>query len=462
MSELKENKPYKIYIKLSSDYYHAYLTVDAENYDFTLKKDEIVAALKEKKVTFGLDPNAIQYVMDHPEKADSVEVATGIMHKHGVDSKVIYEVETDEDLKPKVKEDGTVDFKNTNFVHSVKKGQVLARKTEATPGENGTTVTGMTIKARDGKLANFKFGKNVALSEDEMSIVSACDGTIKMSGIKISIVEVLEIFSDVGVKTGNISFSGRIIIRGNVISGFTVETPDSIEIYGVVESAQILAGGDVIVSGGIQGNDDCLIKAGGFVKCNFMNNCKVIAGGSVTADSMMHCDVISDDTISAIGRKGLILGGSYISRHHIIGSSIGAEIGTITKLQLGITNDIMSDFQQLAADIKDYKSNVSKLKKAVDILTKQKKVKPDDEKVSAMFESSNESLRDYNDKLKKAMVEFKHVNELIEQLRDVYVKANTVYPGVRVKMGNSHYNVKSELIKAKIIKDHGEIVLTAF
>jgi len=459
MAETNGNKPYKLYIKLSSDYYHAYVTVDADDYNFRMRKEDIIAALKEKKVVFGLDPKAIQYIVDNPEKADGVEVATGIEHEHGIDSKIIFEVDTDVDLKPKENEDGTVDFKNTNFVNTVKAKQVLARKTPATEGKNGTTVTGMTIKARPGKLANFKFGKNVALAEDEMSIYAECDGTVNMSGIKISVVEVLEIFSDVGIKTGNINFSGRVIVRGNVTSGFKIETPDSIEIYGVVESAEILAGGDVIISGGIQGNDECLIKAGGFVKSNFMNNCKVVAGGTVQADSMMHCDIVSDDSITASGKKGLILGGSYVSRHHIIGKTIGTEIGTITKLQLGITNEIMTDFQELAANIKDYKSNVSKLKKAVDILSKQKKVKPDDPKIQEMFNSSNESLKDYSDKLKKAMVDFKHVNDLIEQLRDVYVKATSIYPGVRVKIGNSHYNVKTELINSKITKDHGEIVV---
>lgn len=462
MSELNTTKPYKIYVNISSDYYHAYVTIDADHYDFKLTKEEIIEALSTKKVTFGLNPNAIQYVIDNPEKADNVEVATGIAHEHGINSKIIYEVDVTTDLKPKENEDGSVDFKSTNFVHSVKENTVLARKTQATPGKNGTTVTGMNIKAKDGKLVNFKYGKNVVLSEDEMFISSACDGTIRMDGVKISIIEVLEIFSDVGVKTGNVAFTGRIIIRGNVISGFKVETEDSIEIYGVVESAEILAGGDVIISGGVQGNDDCLIRAGGDVKGNYFNNCKVVAGGMIETDSMMHCDVVCDNTITAKGRKGLILGGTYVSRHHIIAKTIGTEIGTITKLQLGITNDIMSDFQELAGKIKDYKENVSKLRKAVDILSKQKKMKPNDEKILKMFESSNESLKNYNSNLKTAMIDFKNINELIEQLRDVYVKAETIYPGVRVKIGNSHYNVKSAVAKAKIIKDHGEVVLTSY
>jgi carbon monoxide dehydrogenase subunit G len=79
-----------------------------------------------------------------------------------------------------------------------------------------------------------------------------------------------------------------------------------------------------------------------------------------------------------------------------------------------------------------------------------------------MYESTQSSLADYNSKLKTTMIDFKNVNELIEKLKDVYVKAETMYPGVRVKIGNSHYSLKTEVIRAKIIKDHGEIVLTSY
>lgn len=361
MSE--SNKPYKLYVKLSNDYYHAYLTVDADHFDFRLTKEEIMKALAAKKISFGVNPNAIDYIINNPDKAENIEVATGIEHEHGVDAQIIYEIDTSNEFKAAEKEDGTVDFKATNFVQTVKKGQVLAYKTMATPGKTGTTVTGMAIKAKDGKLGNFKFGKNVEQTEDGMQIIATCDGTIKLEGVKVSVIEVLEIFSDVGVKTGNISFSGRVIIRGNVTNGYKVETADAIEVYGVVESAELLAGGDIIISGGVQGNDDCIIKAGGDIKSNYFNNCQVIAGGEIITDSMMHCNVVCDQSITAKGRKGLILGGEYVARHHVIAKTIGTEIGTITKLQLGITNDIMMEFQELAANLKDYKANVSKLKK---------------------------------------------------------------------------------------------------
>lgn len=456
------NKPYKLHVKIADDYYHAYLTVDADDFNFRLTKEEVIKALAEKKVSFGLNPNAIEYVINNPDKADNIEVATGIEHEHGVDSKIIHEIDLKNEFKAVEKEDGTVDFKNTNFVQTVKKGQVLAYKTPATEGKVGTTVTGMAIKAKDGKLGNFKFGKNVTLSEDGMQIMAACDGTIKLEGVKVSVIEVLEIFTDVGVKTGNIAFSGRIIIRGNVTSGYKVETQDSIEIYGVVESSEILAGGEIIISGGVQGNDDCLIRAGGDIKSNYFNNCKVIAGGDIVTDSIMHCDIVCDKSITAKGRKGLILGGQYVARHHVTAKTLGTEIGTITKFQLGITNEIMLEFQDLAEKVKDYKSNVSKLRKAYEILTKQKKIKVDDPKINEMYASTKASLDDYNIKLKTAMVDFKNINELIEKLRDVYVKAETIYPGVRVKIGNSHYSVKTEIARAKIIKDHGEIVLTSY
>lgn len=79
-----------------------------------------------------------------------------------------------------------------------------------------------------------------------------------------------------------------------------------------------------------------------------------------------------------------------------------------------------------------------------------------------MYETTKASLDDYNVKLKTTMVDFKNINELIENLKGVFVKAETVYPGVRIKIGNSHYSVKSETSMAKIIKDHGEIILTTY
>ncbi len=456
------NKKYNIIVKLSSDYYHAYVTVDADEYDFVLTKETILDALKSKNVTFGINPNAIEEIVKHPENAERVEVATGIYHKHGKDSVIKYEIEMNADLKPKKNEDGTVDYKNINYTQAITKGQVLATKSPITLGESGTTVTGMSIKARDGKLANFSFGKNVMQSEDEMSLISECDGTLETQGNKISIIEVLEIFTDVGIKTGNISFTGKVIIRGNITSGFKVETQDSIEVIGVVESAELSAGGDILINGGVQGNDDCTIKAGGNIKGIYFNNCKIIAGGSIQTDSMMHCDVVTDNSIEAKGKKGLIMGGTYVARHHIVGKVIGAEIGTITKLQLGITNDIMIEFQDLASSIKEYKSNITKLNKALEILKKQKLVRPDDKKVLALYNSSQSTLIEYKEKLKKAMFNFKKINDLMEKLRDVYVQADIMHPGVRLKIGNSHYNVKEDLNKIKITKDQGEIVLKTF
>lgn len=459
MTENVIEKSYRIIIKLSSDYYHAFITVDADEYNFSLTKQEIIDELKLKKVTFGINPNVIEQVIANPENVEHLEIATGIIHEHGLDSKLIYKIDTNQDLKPSENADGTVDFKNMNFAQSVNKGDILVEKTPIIVGKNGTTVTGMNIKARDGKILNFKFGKNVALSEDEMSIHSTVDGTLKLEGIKVSVVEILEIFTDVGVKTGNISFTGKVIIRGNVTNGFKVETPDDIEINGVVESADIIAGGNILINGGVQGNDNSLIKSNGDIKSNYFNNCKVIANGSIHADSIMHSEIICDETINVTGKKGLIMGGSCTARHYIIAKTVGSEMGTITKFQLGITNEIMNNFQELAVKIKDYKDNISKLKKAFDILKKQKTIKPDDQKISDLFTNTQSSLIDYTDKLKVTMNEFKEVNELIEKLKDVYLKADTIYPGVRVKIGNSHYNVKNDLIRTKITKAHGEVIL---
>lgn len=461
VNENFEKKDYHIIVKISSDYYNAFITIDASDYSMELTKEELIAALKTKKVVFGIDDSALQSIIDDPENAEKILVASGIKHEHGKNS-IITNKFSDASLKPKIKADGTVDFKNTNFVHSIKQSEIIATKSAITLGVNGTTVTGMTIRARDGKLANFKFGKNVELADEGMSIIASIDGSLKFEGLKVLVIEVLVINGDVGIKTGNISFSGKIIINGTITSGFTVETQDSIEINGVVESSEILAGDDIIINGGVQGNDDCLIKAGGDIKGTYFNNCRLVAGGNINADSIMHSDVMCDETITVRGKKGLITGGTYVARHHIVASVIGSEIGTITKLQLGITNEIMVTFQELASKVKEYKLNISKLKKAFDILKKQKSIRPNDAKIAELYESTQMSIMDYSEKLKIVMTDFVKVNDLIEKLRDVYAKGEMIHPGVRIKIGNSHYNVKTDLVMVKITKDHGEIVLRSF
>ncbi len=452
------DKKYNIKINLSSDYYKAFIFIEILDEDYVLKKNDIQKALADKNVIFGIDVNMIDKIIKDPSIAYDVEIANGIKHINGENAQIVYDVEMNNDTKPSLNEDGTVDFKNMNFVHLVEEGQCLAHKIPATKGQKGTTVTGKIIKPKDGKDIAFKFGKNVKLSEDEMSLIATCAGNAEFNDGKISVIEILEIRGDVGIKTGNITFNGKVIVDGNVTTGYFIKSNDSIEIKGIVESADLTAEGDIIISGGVMGNEKSTIISNGEIKSKYLDSCTCIAKGPIYANSIIHSTVTSDEHITASGKKGMILGGEIMAKNYIIAEKIGSELGVITKLNLGLTNELIQEYQETTDKIKDYRDNIDKLSKALKILSKQI-TETDNPRIHNLYHSTSSSLDDYTKAYKEIGVKFGQLNELFARLNNAFVQAKTVYPGVRVKIGHSLYNVKNRTDYVKIKKDGGEIVL---
>ncbi len=457
MDDIVKQK-YNIKINLSSDYYKAFIFIDILDKDYVLKKADIQKALTEKNITFGVDVNMMEKMIDNPSIAYELEIASGIQHVNGEDAEIIYDVETQSDTKPAVNEDGTVDFKNTNFVHLVEEGDVLAHKKKATKGQSGTTVTGKIIKAKDGKDIAFKFGKNVKLSDDGLSLIATCSGNAEFHDGKVSVIEILEVHGDVGIKTGNINFNGKVIINGNVTTGYSIKSNDSIEVKGMVEGANLTAEGDIVISGGVMGNDHSIITSNGEIKSKYLDACKCIAKGAIYSNSIIHSEVISDDHITVSGKKGMILGGELMAKNYIIAETLGSELGVITKLNLGLTNELIEEYQETTEKLKRYKEAIDKLSKAFKILSKQI-TETKDEKIHEMYHSTSSSLDEYNREYKKLSIKFSELNELFARLSHSFVQAKKVYPGVRVKIGHSLYNVQKEADYVRIKKDRGEIVL---
>jgi len=459
-NEVMEKK-YDYKVSISSDYYEAHLTLEMHSKTYKLSQDEIVDLLKERNVIFGLDYEVISKIVEDPLSCNSLRVAKGIQHENGKDGEIEFFVKQEEDVKPTLLENGKVDFKHLNFVQMISVGDVLAQRSMPTEGKNGTTVTGKIIKARPGKIANFKFGKNVQMTEDELQLVSTVEGTVQFSGDKIEVIQVLSIDGDVGVKTGNIEFSGKVIVNGNITSGYSVQCDGDLEINGIIEACTIKTKGNLFVSVGIQGNEIADITCEGDMICGFMNNCKIYVGGNIESSSIMHSEIICDGTLKALGKKGLLIGGSIQVRREIEAKVIGSEMGTITYLKLGIDSKIMDEYNYLANELKEHKVGIKKLDQALKILKKQTEADPSNKEIKAMYEKTRISRAEYQKEFAEMTIKFKEVNEIIGQLMGSRVSAKEVYPGTKIKIGNSFYNVKALLERVIIKKDAGDIIVTS-
>ncbi|MCK8058786.1 MULTISPECIES: DUF342 domain-containing protein [unclassified Fusibacter] len=447
---------HEIIVNVSNDYYQAFITIIVHDADTVIKMDELTEALKKKNITFGIDNNALDKIIQSPTLAENVLVAQGKPHVNGIDGEITYNFNMDMKAKPTMNADGSVDFKNMNFLQTCFKGDVLATRTMPTEGSLGMTVTEKNIRPKPGKIVNFKFGKNIEQTEDGLSIVATETGSIQLEGERVSIIKVLEIKDDVGIKTGNIEFRGKVIINGNVTTGHSVIADDEIIINGIVEGATVKTTGNLFINGGVQGHDQAELNVGGNLVSKFLNNANIYCKGNIEADAIMHSTINCDGSIVVTGRKALIVGGEINVRYNITARVIGSEMGTMTKLRMGVDSTVMNEYQKHLEEVKDMKETITKLSQASRMLRKQFDQTRNPE-IKAMLDKTEISRTDYTRQMAEASQKLRDVTDLIETLKGSQVKSNEIFPGVKIRMGNSYYNVKARLDHVIIKRDEGDI-----
>jgi len=313
--------------------------------------NDIINDLRFKNVVSGVQMSVLQ---DHFMSEDffcmDLVVAKGKEPKHGEDDRIEYYFNTDIQAKPEMKEDGTVDYFNLNMINHCKAGDVLARIIRAEAGERGMNIQGKPIMPREQKRRVLKHGKNIQLSEDGLSISSMVDGHVMLVDNDVFVSDVYTV-ENVDTSTGNIEYSGSVQINGNVASNYVVSASGNVIINGVVEGAQITAGGNIIIARGVNGMGKGVLKAGGNVVAKFIENATVEAKGYVNAGSILHSNVNAGTEIEVEGKRGFITGGHVQAGNQITVKTLGAPMGASTVVEVGVDPKIKIAYTQLQKEV---------------------------------------------------------------------------------------------------------------
>ncbi len=456
------DQKYELDVKISDDYYAARASIEFVADGETVAPEEIIAALKAKNVVYGIKEAFIREICKEKRTVINEVVAEGVPHAHGENAEITYNFKKDAKSKPAVLDDGRVDFKNLGLIEMVRKGDVLAEKKPPTSGTEGTTVTGKTIKGKDGKDAKFKIGKNVHVSDNGLQVIADSEGKIDFSGEKISIINLLELRTDVGVETGNIKFQGQVVVGGNVTSGYEVDCDGDLIINGVVEGAKIKVTGDLTISRGIQGHEVAEIFCGGQLTVNFINSANVVVKGDIETGTIMNANVKCDGQVVVKGKKGVIVGGEVVSKKGVEAVTVGSELGIMTVVKLGVDVEIIEELKTLSMEVKDLIDMHDKLEKSVKLLKVKLEQNPGDLKTKAMYEKYSGNFVTLDQSLTEKRQRLLMLNELINNIKGAQLKAENIHPGTRVKIGSANYYVKQQLSHAIITKDRGEIVAIGY
>jgi uncharacterized protein (DUF342 family) len=179
-------------------------------------------------------------------------IAKGKKTLHGIDDilESKYSGKQEQHEEESVESTKAVDYKAIGTVEGVKVGQVLATLHLGTSGEDGTDVTGKTIKAKNSKKIVLAAGEGAQM-RDECTVVASIEGRPTAKGYTFFVYKIFEVNGDVELKTGDIKFLGDIIIHGSIKEGMKVESGNSIMVQNDVAEAEITASGDVVVKGNV-------------------------------------------------------------------------------------------------------------------------------------------------------------------------------------------------------------------
>ena len=412
--------------------------------------DQIKRSLTTQGVVAGVEDDKIIEFVDNPVYNAPYEVAAAVQPIHGRDAYIAYNFETDRSkLKLKESESGQVDFKELNLIQNVVAGQPLAQKMLPQRGKGGKTVFGRYLEAKNGKDINIPLGQNVKLDADGRTVIAEKNGQVLLVNGRITVEEVIE-YPGINIKSGNVTFMGTVIVRGNVEDGFDVKANGNIEVYGSVGNCRLEAEGDIVISQGVMGRDEGYISSPKSVWARFIQNAKVEAGDYVVVnDNIMNSEVSAMKKILVRGKRAQIIGGHLFATEEISAKNIGSPGGgTETVLEVGFDPKA----KQRLIELQEMQSNSMKQLEDIDLniatLENQMKIR---RSLPKEKEETLGKLRAQKAEIEQSCDEWsEEINSIQARLRELKVvgKVNasgTVYAGTKIFVRDEKDEVKSDV-----------------
>jgi len=298
---------------------------------------ELLARLSEAGFK-GIDKEGLRKAIPDVLDGKPFCFARGVEPVDGADGRVKCHFETDPVEKIWAADEAQqVDFRRRNEINNVKEGDLLAEVVPPTPPKSGVNVMGEVLEGRPGRPARMVAGKNVRLSDDKRRAFAEIDGCVTKIGDRIAVHNVKTIQGDIDFHTGSIDFNGDVVVAGDVKETFSVKAAGNISIRGGVDRAELRAGGNICVEGGLYGKDGIAVEADGNISLGFAENASIRAGGSIyVRSSLINCQVDAGSKIllKAVGKS--LIGGHIKALYGVDANSLGnPRIPTKTVVEFG-------------------------------------------------------------------------------------------------------------------------------
>ncbi|MGF1769885.1 FapA family protein [Enterovibrio makurazakiensis] len=440
-----------------------------------IKGNDLLGALKKSQIVRGVKKQTLQKLLTasarlKPGEYLEVPIASGKWPTPGEDSKIAYLVQDSKArvLRPQEREDGTVDMRDLGRMITVLEGQPLAKRIPPTKGIEGFRVTGEVLPTTTGKDLPLKLYPGSKFSaNDENVIVSETAGMpiLHPDGVEVDNALCMK---SVTVATGHINFEGSVVINGDVNSGMKVQATGSITVGGVVESASLEAGGDIIIHNGILGRQvqsdqeiTTVIKAKGSVVAKFAQYASIEARKDITiSQHAMHCKTYTHDHLivsDQAKRTGTLTGGTHIAERGVQVVTLGAASGVHTHVYAftGLS-ELMEETQSLSKELDHEHEQLMKVKDAeLKLLQQPANKRPDEliERLSWTKTHHFERIAEIKSKMESSASEL----SALYRRYSIDVLKNC-YPGAHVHIGDTALNISNEYGAGRFVTNGKEVI----
>ena len=326
-----------------------------------MTENEIIGDLRIAGVKYGVRRKAIDHFLENHEYCRDYLVAVATKPRHGHDAKVTYHFDINQTVRPKMNEDGSVDFHQLGNIKPVEAGQKLATLTPVDFGAPGMSVTGKQLKPKAVRNRTLRFGRNIRISDDRCKIYSEVAGHVTLVEDMVMVSDIYQVPANVDASTGDIEYNGTVQVTGNVNTGYKIKADGDIVVNGVVESAELYAGGNIVLKRGMQGGEKGILEAEGNITAKFIESANVKCKGMLKADAVLNSKVECREDIEVRGKKGLINGGSIRTYGNISATTIGSEMGSNTKIEVISDKDLIIRVNDLHERNKEIDAELKKI-----------------------------------------------------------------------------------------------------
>ncbi len=422
-------------------------------------RNTILKELSSKGITHGIVYGAIADLESTKNLKKEYIVAEGKHPQNGTNGSIKYTFDTEYRSKPHVDEEGNIDFKHLYVFHYVKEGDIIAIINKPTEGVDGYDVFGKKLKAKRGKEVLVNFNPKHIIKDENNKLIAQIDGSVRVKENKIAIEDIFTLESDVGPDSGNIDYHGTVIVKGNVLPGYQINATGNIEVFGFVESGVLSSKGDIFIHKGISGRRETKVTTEGGLKTKYIQNANVISCEDVITESILYSDISSKKAIIAVGKHGVINGGTYKASTMIKAKQIGSNMSTRTILEVGLSDELEDAYEATKENIAETKKQISKYTNLMELLLLKKDKLNLDKK--QLLKEAKISKNSYQMELDALEQKIEKIEQRVKDSKNAFVEvAGEVFHGVSIKLNEAVYHVDETITAARFYKARDEVLIS--